>query len=360
LKKKPRIDEFKRFVDLLLEDAPIGYIPWFIRLNPNSKDPIAGISWKSPQARITVEQAIDYMSHGGNVGIAGTSNDPLVNMDADNDLIQECEVKPTLMVKTRSRKGFHAYYWNKDCEKIPNIPTDEAGEVRSRWQFVVCPGSYVETDPLTVPETEREDAGYYTIYKAQPPSDITYAELPLVFKEAHEKAKAIPERKPSPFDPKKARGKTSALFEINATDVCIREGGETEHGKRWSSLFHGSDTGKNMSLSNKGLLQCWRHNRSFNGLQALAVLSGYMTCNEAGSPHDGGGGGGSRVTGDDGAIFHAWLYAKKRGYIPINDPIPVRAMHHIAWKHLRFIAEKNKPLPINIYRKVLEIVEAEY
>jgi putative DNA primase/helicase len=357
--KYPLVNEFRKFINLLTQNAPQDYTPWLIRLEPKGKDPIKGISWKSPNAYLTVNQAIDYMKHGGNIGIAATSNDPLINMDADGGIIQENEVKPTLTVRTRSRIGLHAFYWNTVQNKIPNIPTDEAGEVRSQWQFVVCAGSYVETDPTKVPEVERENAGYYTISNAQVPSTISYNELPNVFREALEKAKLAPTRKPSNFDPKKATGKHSALFDITAFDVCLKEGGDTTEGERWSSLFHDSDTGKNMSLSNEGLLQCWRHNCSFNGLQALTVLSGYMTCNDAGSHHKGTGGN-SRVTGDDGAVFHAWKYAKEHCYIPKDDPIPVRALNYIADKHLHFKIEKDKLLPTNVYKRVLKIVAEEY
>ncbi len=115
-----------------------------------------------------------------------------------------------------------------------------------------------------------------------------------------------------------------------------------------------------MSLSTKGLLHCWRHNVSHNGLQALVVLSGYMSCEQAGSPHANSGASPSLVTGDDGAIFHAWLYAKQNGYIPKNDPIPVRAMHHIARHHHIYNAEEGELLPRPIYNKVLQIVEEEY
>ena len=358
--KYPLVNEFRKFINLLTQNAPKSYTPWLIRLEPKGKDPIKGISWKNPDSYLTVNQAIDYMKHGGNIGIAATSNDPLVNMDADGGIIQENEVKPTLMVRTRSRIGLHAFYWNTIQNKIPNIPTDEAGEVRSQWQFVVCAGSYVETDPNNVPEAERANAGYYTIYNLTCPSNITYSELPKIFRETHEKAKQEADRKPVQFDPKKATGRKSALFDLTAYDVCLREGKPTDSSKRWSSLFHDSDTQANMSLSNNGLLQCWRHNKSFNALQALTVLSGYMSCNQAGSPHRGAGAGSSRVIGDDGAIWHAWLYAKTHGYIPIDDPVPVRAMHYIADKHLHYRATKDQPLPPHIYRQILKIIEEEY
>lgn len=355
----PRVEEFVSFIEFLCGNAPDDYSPWLIRLNPGGKDPIPGVSWKSPEGKLTICQAIDYMKRGGNVGIAGTTNDNLVNMDADGGIIQEDEIKPTLMVRTRSRIGCHAFYWNVDKNKIPNISTDEAGEVRSLWQYVACAGDYVETDPLTIPENEKENAGYYTVCNPQTPSTLTFSELPKVFREVHERIKTAPIRKRSNFDPKKATGKHSALFDITAHDICLREGGCTAEGERWSSIFHDSDTGKNMSLSNEGLLQCWRHNCSFNGLQALVVLSGYMSCNEAGSHHKDSGGS-SQMVGDDGAIFHAWKYAKERGYIPKDDRIPVRAMHYIADKHLHYRAEKDKPLPLVIYKRVLKTVEDEY
>ena len=357
--KMPKTEEFINFVKWLRVTAEDNYSPWLIRLNQGSKDPISGISWKSPEAKLTIDQAVDYMKHGGNVGIAGTTADNLVNMDCDGGVIQESEVKTTLMVKTRSRTGKHCFYWNIDTPKICNIPTDEAGEVRSQWQFVVCAGSYVETDPMKVPEEERENAGYYTVCNAQAPTTLTYKELPEVFKYAHEQTKIVPIKKPSTFDPKKSTGKRSALFDISAFDVCLREGGNTTEGIRWPSIFHDTDTGKNMSYSSEGLLQCWRHNCSFNGLQALTVLSGYMSCNDAGSHHRGTGGS-SRIVGDDGAIFHAWLYAKQHGYIPKDDPVPCRALNYLADKHLHFKAEKDKLLPTTVYKLVLQILKEQY
>lgn len=358
-RKVPRIDEFQRFINLLLANAPANYTPWLIRLKPQTKVPVAGISWKNPEARLTIEEAVAWMEKGGNVGIAGMQNDQLVNMDADGGIIPSSEIKPTLMVRTRSRVGLHAFYWSEN-PKIPNIPTDDAGEVRSSAQYVVAAGSYVTTDSLTVPENERAKTGYYTLENTLPVATITFAELPKVFRETYEKANVKPEVIPVKFDPKKTTGKHSALYELTAYDICLREGKPTQSTERWGSIFHDSDTEANMSLSNRDLLQCWRHNRSFNALQALVVLSGYMSCNEAGSPHKGAGGGSSNVIGNDGAIWYAWLYAKTHGYIPIDDPIPVRAMHYIAEKHLHFKAAKDKPLPPSIYRRVLKIVEDEY
>jgi threonine dehydrogenase-like Zn-dependent dehydrogenase len=105
--KMPRVSEFIAFIKLLGANSPENYSPYLIRLNPGGKDPIEGVSWKSPAGKLTINQAIDYMKHGGNIGIAGTTDDNLVNMDNDGGIVQESEVKPTLMVKTRSRIGRH-------------------------------------------------------------------------------------------------------------------------------------------------------------------------------------------------------------------------------------------------------------
>ena len=86
-----------------------------------------------------------------------------------------------------------------------------------------------------------------------------------------------------------------------------------------------------------------------------------MTCKDAGSPHRGSRTGTSRVIGDNGAIFHAWKYAKQHGYIPQDDPIPKRAMCYIAEKHLNIKSSPDELMPRGIYNQVLRIVaEGKY
>jgi len=355
----PRPETLLVFLNLLMDDPPPNYTPWLFRCAKGSKAPATEYgSWKDPKNRLSADEAVEWMINGGNVGIAGMPDDPLINVDIDDgEVTRKEDLAPTLMSRSRSRTGVHAFYFSFD--DIPNIPTDSAGEIRCKGQYVIAPGSYVVTDPETVPKDQRRDAGYYTIEEARPPAWITYKDLPQIFRETYEKSKAEIPREPTSFDPKQAGGRFSALFDIKAVDVVRHEGKPTQPNKRWGSLFHDSTTEANMSLSTKGLLQCWRHNVTHNGLQALVVLSGYMTCQEAGTPHRGTAGS-SRVVGDDGAIFQAWLYAKRHGYIPIDDPIPTRAMHYIARKHLGYDTKRNELLPTKIYSQVLEIVENEY
>ena len=213
-------------------------------------------------------------------------------------------------------------------------------------------------DVESIPEQWRDRAGYYTVEDTQPPAWITYDDLPSFFREHNEKRKKRENTPVVRFDPIASGNKYSALYTITAQDVVIREGGEINSMKRWGSIFHDSDTEQNMSFSSRGLLQCWRHGVSHNGLTSLAVLSGYLKCEEAGTPHKGRGQ--SLVVGDDGAIFHAWLYAKQHNYIPSDDSMPVRAMKYIAEKHHDHKTKKDEMLPKKIYDLVLKTMREKY
>jgi len=322
---EPRVDEFVEFLELLTQEAPADYNPWLFRVEAGSKAPETRFgSWKKERARLSKAEAVEWMEAGNNVGIAGRPDGPLINVDIDDeDETALDDLKPTLSARSRSRTGVHAWYFEAPGAEVPNIATDDAGEVRANWQYVVAPGSYVETDPENVPDGEGDDAGYYTIVRREPVTSLRPDELPDVFLEQNT---PDPDRQevdtPEPAKPESNDSKRSALFSIEAADVVRKEGGNANVGDRWTSLFHGSDTGKNMSLSNEGLLHCWRHEVAHNGLQALAVLSEYNgRCKDVGSAHKHSDAGQSCFHHEDGAhIWHAWKYAKRNGYIPESDP----------------------------------------
>ena len=355
--KPPRVQEFVRFYRLLMKNAPAGYNPFFLICESGEKNPDRNFgSWKTPKHPVSFPQAVHWMKCGWNIGIAGTDKDQLVIVDIDDPTeIPLSSVKPTLTIMSRKRAGYHCYYFG---DLSDNIPTDH-GEVRTNWQFVVVPGSYVQTNPETVPKGQQNDAGFYTIHTARPVESITYNELPEAYRRVDLQVKKQEPKKTEPFIPISNTGKSSALYEITAEDVVRREGGRANPSERWASVFHGSDTGKNTSLSQDGLIQCWRCNVSHNGLQALVVLSEYLSCREAGSPHQHSNAGASQIIGDDGAIFHAWRYAKLNGYIPESDPIPIRAMRYINEKH-EVKGMIGKMFTVRGWNRVLQIVEEEY
>lgn len=340
----PRPDEFEKFIELLLADAPSDYTPWLFRVEEGSKAPATEFgSWKSQRAKLSPEQAVQWMERGGNVGVAGRPDDALINVDIDDeDETTPDDLKPTLMARSRSRTGVHAWYFEAPTGKeIPNIPTDDAGEVRTNWQYVVAPGSYVPVeDESSLPADQQDDAGYYTVSRTDPVTSLRYDELPRVFTE-RDASTGEPDvnedEMPSLEDLRDNDGsqatgdRQSALFDIEASDVVMKENGSTNPGDRWTSLFHDSGTGKNMSMSNQGLLHCWRHEVAHNGLQALAVLSDYDgSCADVGAGHSASGAGRSCLEREEGAhIWHAWTYAKRNNYIPDDDPVPYAALKYI-------------------------------
>lgn len=367
--KQPRVHEFIKFLKLLGETAPDNYVPWLIRLNPQGKDPIQSVSWKDPiNGKLTISQAIDYMKHGGNIGLGAMTNDNLVHVDCDSLNISDSDLKNSLRIRSRSRIGRHAEYWCFETPKIPNIVTEDDGEVRSRGQYVVCAGSYVPVSPeelALIPDDDKINAGYYTVDNPIPPTSIVFEELPRIFKETYMlRHSGMKPKKTARATNFKLPEKHSALFDVTVFDIYKKLKKEDKlpyDSERWSSLFHDSTTSANMSITRDGLLHCWRHYCSFNSLQALVVLSGYMPCSRAGTPHDDNEDTPDcEMIGDNQAIWEAWRYAKKEGFIPVDDPIPSRAMAYIASKHLHFFAKDGEMLPRNIYNRVLKIVEEEY
>ena len=377
------LQQFNLFHTYLMQNAPNDFIPWYFPITKNGKNPDAkaimargnSASWHKKHARLSYEEAGARIKAGGNVGLSGRSSDLLVPCDADTEEIYN-QFKPGLKTKGRSRIGGHAWYFADPKDKrLPcNITTDQ-GEIRGYNQYILVPGCYV---PCTKEELEKKvkkkeitkkememaiadpALGYYTVEEKNIATTLTFEELPAIYKETQlENERLEVEQKVRPkqeYKPKQGNGRQSALFSLQITDLVNSQ----SYSSRFSHPIHDSDTGQNFSISNN-LGHCWRHLVSLNALQFLVVKSGYMTCEQAGTGHKQGGGV-SQVTGDNGAIFYAWLEAKKIGVIPQNDPIPLKAMWFIVTKHKLFPPKfcAFGKLPTHIYNKVLKIVEAEY
>lgn len=340
---KQNVEEFEKFHRLLTMFAD-DYNPWYFVLEKNGKNPLPTKGgWKAPQAQLSFDKAKRWMEHGHNIGIAGTDTDSLVIVDIDDwDQVDENEVKPTMSIRSRSRIGTHHLYFTEDAppnreddDPVPsakmNIPSEDAGEVRSVWQYVVAPGSYVpctEEDLRSIPQSDIQNAGYYTLENAVSPMPITFNELPAVFIDhaikalKDEKARAEAPIKP----PHKSNSNESMLFSLHITDII----GEYPEGPRFKSPLHDSHTGANTSLGGD-LMHCWRHLVSHNALSALAVLSGLEDCKDAGYPHMNSMAGPSTVDTNDGEmVYLIWKFAKEEGYLPEDDPMPAAAIRWFA------------------------------
>ena len=367
---EPRPDEFRRFDRLLRARAPDDYTPHYFRVARAGKDPATQFGgWKQDDARLTVEEAVAWMEKGGNVGIAGRggcrgcggrasgwcpecegdgNDDALVNVDIDDDEETTPDDVPTsLRARSRSRTGWHTWYFDDGDDPIPNIPTDDYGEVRTEWQYVVAPGSFVASAAEELPD-DADHPGYYTVEDPEPVARIEYDDLPDVFvthAEATEEATAAREEE---ADEDTATGantdldldeddlpddRRSGVFDIDASDLVTTRNGAD----RFASIFHGSDTGANMSVGD-GTLTCWRHLVTHGGLQALAVLSDKTKhgCKALGKPHTNGKGnrtssaGPNRLKGDWELVWAAWHYAKNDGLLDDDDPLPYRVLLGLA------------------------------
>lgn len=409
-----QLEQFEAFHNCLMKNVPAGYIPWYFVIRKEGKDPegrvifqranphltccahgvwiaqdyiILGIkkhkiicsvckrtrgSWKQTWARLNFEEACDYLRQGFNIGIAARADDLLSIIDIDNYSLIGC-LPDTLKTISRKRCGVHAFVWNMSCkDKLPNIPTEDDGEVRSQDQYVVCAGSYVPTSNEEVLKElsaghitkeyadsvmQDDELGFYTVENAVPPILFMYNDLPEFFRNQYEddKSALIPKINSKPIE---YTGKHSALFDLQMQDIIsIIPDARVHH------PLHNSDTSANFSISsdNPNIAHCWRHAVSLNPLQFLAVRSGYMDCSEAGTGHKTIGKKASRVTGNDGAIFYAWLQAKKDNLIPDDDPIPARAMQYIAVsRKLLQESDKDQVYRPEIYNQVINIVESEF
>jgi putative DNA primase/helicase len=310
------------------------YQPFYFPLEKNGKEPTRGISWKNN--RKTFSEAYYLMRRGFNIGICATGHDCLCIVDID-DLTQVPSIKPTLQVTSRKRIGLHNYFFAKDGTAKKNITTGDAGEVRAIWQYVLAPGSYVtcsEEEISRMPENEKQYAGRYTLNNELPINEITFEELPDVYKLRHAEMKhdeieaAIRDVNRKVKSPTKNQNSKyrSAIWDLDITNVS---GMRDTASKRvpMPSDIHGSDSGHNCSVSD-GLLHCWRHETAHNAFSYMAMLVGIRSCERAGRPH---GGRSFGVDFQDGyTILEVWKYAKNAGIIPENDPIPPAALSHYA------------------------------
>jgi P4 family phage/plasmid primase-like protien len=327
-----QIEQFTKFYDCLMKNAPEGYTPWFFPCAKNGKNPsplaILKInpenkgSWHHESARLSKEQVIEHIKQGYNIGISARENDPLIVGDIDESEYLSQAPEGTLKCISRKRCGCHFFGWDKDGSAKLNIPTD-FGELRSSNQYVLAPGSYVAFDlsnekdkkafdNLTEEAKKDELLGYYTIRDEISPGILSFKDLPRFFKDQQEKnLEAVANVEITNLHKEfKGEGKYSDLFKLKVSDIV----GALPSNKRVGHPLHESDTDSNFSLSKDGTIgHCWRHLVSLNAVQFLCVKAGYMSCQDAGTPHKGAGV--SKIKGDKKALEVAYNEAVKMGLI---------------------------------------------
>jgi len=341
-------EEFLRFDKILRSSIP-DHEPFYIKLKKGGKDPWTPkgqkeYPWK--EHRLTTDEAVEALKAGYNIGIAGTDTDPLVIIDIDDpDKFTDHDFGKTLVARSGGRIGTHAFYLTYDTKAKINTSIDQEGEIRTNWQYVVAPGSYAqltgkadvygriiktyEERLAEIPQEDRVNAGRYELLNDNPLKEIEYQDYPERFKTVYEarlkedEAKELLKAERANKDYHQEGGK-SGFYELELSDVLRH----VPDRNRFPSLFHDSSTGKNSSISSDGALHhCWRDNVSHNGIQTMAVLSGMYSCVDAGVGHKASGAGYSKVDLQDGeTVYKLWMYAKDKGYLPKDDPIPAIAV----------------------------------
>ena len=336
-----RVEQFKKFYDLLMSNAPMEYKPWFFPCDKGGKNPspLAILkldkeskgSWHHDSARLDKDEAIKLIKEGYNIGISARNNDALIIGDIDEKEYIDQVPKNTLTSISRKRCGRHFFGWDKNGSAKVNVPTN-FGELRSNNQYVLSPGSYVAFDLNSEKEKKAFDnlseeakndplMGYYTVGEECSPREIGFDDLPEFFK-----MNILMGEQESTFEETKkeykefvGEGKYSELFALKMSDVL----GKLPPNRRVGHPLHESDTDANFSISNDGTLaHCWRHSRALNPVQFLCVQAGYCDCLTAGTPHREKDKDGkplprkpSKIKGDKEALECAYKEAVKIGLI---------------------------------------------
>jgi putative DNA primase/helicase len=394
---RTRPEDFKTFHGLLMAGAPDGYVPHYFKVGRRSKAPGVpkGTSWQADEARLTFDEAMRRLQNGGNVGLGALEDDTLANIDVDTP--EHTDELRGLQVTSRSRIGRHAPYFIEGDLDVPNIVTDDKGEVRTVGEYVVAPGSYVPIDDDDREEIREEhgrdvlesvtadpDIGVYTVEVEEPAGRLTgLDELPQPHREAYIAGQApaatVADTVDSTLDsynPDDGTGDRSAFFELTLTDVLPANVRSADASDRVSAKeingLHGSTSDSNIAYdSSKGVIHCWRHLVALGTQQLLAVQSGHLSCKDAGVAHKNSSAGPSKYKGDDEALFHAWLEAKRRGLLPDDDREPYRVLCYLARENELATADEIPPrgsdptdddsqsLPIAGYNGALSVLDHE-
>jgi hypothetical protein len=143
-------------------------------------------------------------------------------------------------------------------------------------------------------------------------------------------------------------GDHSALFDLDIRDVT---GLSWDYRGKNPLGHHGESENYFVLLKEYGVAYDHKYKVAYNALTYLLVDAGER---RPASPN-------GRL--DDGEVFAAWSHAKREGCIPDDDPIPHRALQHVAREHDLADAEEltdGWKLPADAYNGALEAIREEH
>jgi hypothetical protein len=230
--------------------------------------------WNQPEKLLGDKnpKLLAWLGDGGNYGVA--AGEGLVIFDADNETghaVQEKRLPATFTDKTPGG-GYHSYYACPDLAdariRLRDRNGEHIGDIQGAGRMVVGPGS-------------RRIEGAYTVVKDLPFARVTVEDLRKALGDL-----AVPEKElERTFDNARQAVDKGLFFPIIK---LFKEEQLVNFKRRENELYgphpiHGSKTGTNFWIDQeKNVWHCFRHQRGGGPLSLLAVLEGWVACEDAG------------------------------------------------------------------------------
>ena len=237
--------------------------PKYIRLKKQQKIPCD--KWRQPDNQFTFDEIKFWLAAGGNIGfVCGET----VVLDIDDlELAEELDLHPKPTKTARTSRGLHYYYHCPEATKLvfyDLLENKHVGELQCIGQYVVSPPSI------------HPDGSNYTWDENSPDTiaTVTCQEIVSWFKGKASTKKAI-----SCSDTIKwSKPYNDVPFHLSDIwPAGFKQIGSEILGPH---PVHGSTTGQNLCIRGD-LWHCFRCDSGGGPLEALAVDSGLIDCEEA-------------------------------------------------------------------------------
>jgi hypothetical protein len=241
----------------------------YIKLRPRDKRPVE--KWREVQ--YDLQEMMDWVGEGGNVGFACGTND-IVVLDIDNPRrVEELGIIPpnTRIVRTGSG-GSHYYYRIPGAKKVilHDLEGAHLGELQCHGQYVVIP-----------PSIHPNGTEYTHVNPGVPILEISQEDLLSIFKgKIKEDPKSKPKIEWKQFQGERNDDPFAGLRVEDIFDPKITE----EVGNQLFCVHpvHGSSTKSNLVINLvKNTWWCGRHQSGGGAALAVAVMCGVIDCSEA-------------------------------------------------------------------------------